>query len=124
MSVESFFESERRKKQIRGLLVILALCFVGTMISSHFSNSKKPAPVPQTTSSTQISMVPSKADYEQHQAIYNDRLLNLEREQEIYMHCMLQQDLIPKKTVFIFSHMFLLMLNVNGSLIALRIWAN
>lgn len=80
MSVKSFFESERRKKQIRGLLVILALCFVGTMISSHFFNSKKPAPVPQTTSSTQISMVPSKADYEQHQAIYNDRLLNLERE--------------------------------------------
>ena len=48
----------------------------------------------------------------------------LEREQEIYMHCTLQQDLILKKTVFIFSHMFLLMLNLHGSLIALRIWAN
>ena len=51
-------------------------------------------------------------------------LLNLEREQEIYMHCTLQQDLILKKTVFIFSHMFLLMLNLHGSLIALHIWAN
>lgn len=30
----------------------------------------------------------------------------------------------PEKTVFIFSHMFLLMLNLHGSLIALRIWAN
>ena len=50
------------------------------MISSYFSESKKPAPIPQTTSSTQISMVPSKADFEQHQAIYNDRLLNLEKE--------------------------------------------
>ena len=80
MSVKSYFEGDRRKKQIMGLLILLALCFVGTMISSHFSDSKKPAPVPQTTSSTQISMVPSKADYEQHQAIYNDRLLNLERE--------------------------------------------
>lgn len=31
---------------------------------------------------------------------------------------------ILKKTVFIFSHMFLLMLNLHGSLIALHIWAN
>lgn len=30
----------------------------------------------------------------------------------------------PEKTVFIFSHMFLLMLNLHGSLIALHIWAN
>lgn len=76
----SFFEAKNRKKQILWALAILGLGFTAMMISSHFSESKKPAPIPQTTSSTQISMVPSKADFEQHQAIYNDRLLNLEKE--------------------------------------------
>jgi len=76
----SFFEAKNRKKQILWALAILGLGFTAMMISSYFSESKKPAPIPQTTSSTQISMVPSKADFEQHQAIYNDRLLNLEKE--------------------------------------------
>ena len=80
MSVKSYFESERRKKQITWMLIILGALFIGAMLSSYYSDDKKPASVPQTTSTTQISMVPSKADYEQHQAIYNDRLLNLERE--------------------------------------------
>ena len=80
MSVKSYFESERRKKQITWMLIILGALFIGAMLSSYYSGDKKPASVPQTTSTTQISMVPSKADYEQHQAIYNDRLLNLERE--------------------------------------------
>ena len=76
----SFFEAKNRKKQILWALAILGLGFTAMMISSYFSESKKPVPIPQTTSSTRISMVPSKADFEQHQAIYNDRLLNLERE--------------------------------------------
>ena len=80
MSVKSYFESERRKKQITWTLIILGALFIGAMLSSYYSDDKKPPSVPQTTSTTQISMVPSKADYEQHQAIYNDRLLNLERE--------------------------------------------
>ena len=80
MSVKSYFESERRKKQITWMLIILGALFIGAMLSSYYSDDKKPASVPQTTSTTQISMVPSKADYEQHQAIYNDRLLNLEKE--------------------------------------------
>ena len=80
MSVKSYFESERRKKQITWMLIILGALFIGAMLSSYYSDDKKPTSVPQTTSTTQISMVPSKADYEQHQAIYNDRLLNLERE--------------------------------------------
>ena len=46
------------------------------------------------------------------------------RKRARYLYALLQQDLILKKTVFIFSHMFLLMLNLHGSLIALRIWAN
>ena len=80
MSVKSYFESERRKKQITWTLIILGALFAGAMLSSYYSDDKKPAAAPQITSTTQISMVPSKADYEQHQAIYNDRLLNLERE--------------------------------------------
>ena len=80
MSVKSYFESERRKKQITWTLIILGALFAGAMLSSYYSDNKKPAAAPQITSTTQISMVPSKADYEQHQAIYNDRLLNLERE--------------------------------------------
>ena len=80
MSVKSYFESERRKKQIIWTLIILGALFIGAMLSSYYSDDKKPPSVPQTTSTTQISMIPSKADYEQHQAIYNDRLLNLERE--------------------------------------------
>lgn len=76
----SFFEAKNRKKQILWALAILGLGFTAMMVSSYFSESKKPAPIPQTTSSTRISMVPSKADFEQHQAIYNDRLLNLEKE--------------------------------------------
>lgn len=80
MSVKSYFESERRKKQIFWTVFILGALFFGAVLSSYYSGDKKPASVPQTTSTTQISMVPSKADYEQHQAIYNDRLLNLERE--------------------------------------------
>lgn len=79
MSVKSYFESERRKKQITWTLIILGALFAGAMLSSYYSDDKKPAAAPQITSTTQISMVPSKADYEQHQAIYNDRLLNLER---------------------------------------------
>ena len=80
MSVKSYFESERRKKQITWMLIILGGLFAGAMLSSYYSHDKKPTAAPQITSTTQISMVPSKADYEQHQAIYNDRLLNLERE--------------------------------------------
>ena len=80
MNVKSYFESERRKKQITWTLIILGALFAGAMLSSYYSDDKKPAAAPQITSTTQISMVPSKADYEQHQAIYNDRLLNLERE--------------------------------------------
>ena len=80
MSVKSYFESERRKKQITWTLIVLGALFAGAMLSSYYSDDKKPAAAPQITSTTQISMVPSKADYEQHQAIYNDRLLNLERE--------------------------------------------
>ena len=80
MSVKSYFECERRKKQITWTLIILGALFAGAMLSSYYSDDKKPTAAPQITSTTQISMVPSKADYEQHQAIYNDRLLNLERE--------------------------------------------
>ena len=64
MSVKSYFESERRKKQITWMLIILGALFIGAMLSSYYSDDKKPASVPQTTSTTQISMVPSKADYE------------------------------------------------------------
>lgn len=50
----SFFEAKNRKKQILWALAILGLGFTAMMISSYFSESKKPAPIPQTTSSTQI----------------------------------------------------------------------
>ena len=82
MSVKSFFESERRKKQIRGLLIIFGpvLCRHHDFLLTSLTARNLPRSLLRLTSSTQISMVPSKADYEQHQAIYNDRLLNLERE--------------------------------------------
>ena len=56
-----------------------------------------------------------------------DNWLKMQEEYECFYaiaDCTLQQDLSRKKIVFIFSHMFLLMLNLHGSLIALHIWAN
>lgn len=57
MSVKSYFESERRKKQITWTLIILGALFAGAMLSSYYSDDKKPAAAPQITSTTQISMV-------------------------------------------------------------------
>ena len=43
MSVKSYFESERRKKQITWTLIILGALFAGAMLSSYYSDDKKPA---------------------------------------------------------------------------------
>ena len=42
MSVKSYFESERRKKQITWTLIILGALFIGAMLSSYYSDDKKP----------------------------------------------------------------------------------
>lgn len=41
MSVKSYFESERRKKQITWTLIILGALFAGAMLSSYYSDEKK-----------------------------------------------------------------------------------
>ena len=43
MNVKSYFESERRKKQITWTLIILGALFAGAMLSSYYSDDKKPA---------------------------------------------------------------------------------
>ena len=54
-----------------------------------------------------------------------DNWLKMQEEYEcFYAIADLHSLTIRQNTVFIFSHMFLLMLNLHGSLIALRIWAN
>lgn len=40
MSVKSYFESERRKKQITWMLIILGGLFAGAMLSSYYSHDK------------------------------------------------------------------------------------
>ena len=40
MSVKSYFESERRKKQITWTLIVLGALFAGAMLSSYPSDHK------------------------------------------------------------------------------------
>ena len=59
-----------------GALVIFGILY--TLL--HNTGEKNPEPRAKKTPPTQIAVAPNQADHEKHQALYNDRLIKLEKE--------------------------------------------
>ena len=78
--MSSFSEKAEKLKQYK--TIVIAILLAGAVIYGVTSCTEKKderAPKGKTTS-TQISIAPSQNEYERHQAVYNERLMRLEKE--------------------------------------------
>ncbi|WP_289077880.1 TrbI/VirB10 family protein [uncultured Parasutterella sp.] len=78
--MSSFSEKTEKLKQYK--TIVIALLLAGAVIYGVTSCTEKKdeRPPKGKTTSTQISMAPSQNEYERHQAVYNERLMRLEKE--------------------------------------------
>lgn len=78
--MSSFSEKTEKFKQYK--TIVIAILLAGAVIYGVTSCTEKKdeRPPKGKTTSTQISMAPSQNEYERHQAVYNERLMRLEKE--------------------------------------------